>query len=512
MGLCALLASCSKADKDPKVVVITFDGLRWQEVFSGADSSLVGDPRFVRDPEAMKAAYWRPAPEARREALMPFVWGHIASNGFLLGNREKNSLMQVSNNKSFSYPGYSEMFCGWADDERVTENDPVPNPNVSVLEVANQDPRYKGRVMVYGSWESIRFAVNNERGGFPGSTAFEPNVSPAPSPRLMMIDSMQESMYGMRGGDERPDAFTYAYAMETIRNDHPKVLFVSFGETDEFGHAGEYDNYLHTIRATDGFIRDIVQTCEADPFYRGKTTYLLTTDHGRGKLDRFKNHGGDIRGANHTWLMALGRGIPALGETKDNGPFYTKQLAATIADCLGIDFTPGDGVKCDPFDPSYHKAPEAPSAKDSFQSIEARPKGRGVRYTYHEGPFMSVEEALSSPVKAKGTIPFFSTSAKLREDHFGFNYNTLLKIEETGLYLLSLATDDGAKLFFDGKLLFDIDRDGGGFEEEWIRLEKGYHRLEVPYFENYGGETIEIGLVGPGIDVENIPASMLWYD
>ena len=44
---------------------------------------------------------------------------------------------------SFSYPGYSEMFCGWPDDDRIDSNDPVPNPNVSVLEVVNQDPRYK---------------------------------------------------------------------------------------------------------------------------------------------------------------------------------------------------------------------------------------------------------------------------------------------------------------------------------------------------------------------------------
>ena len=45
MGVCALLASCSKVDNDPKVIVITFDGLRWQEVFTGADSALVSDPR-----------------------------------------------------------------------------------------------------------------------------------------------------------------------------------------------------------------------------------------------------------------------------------------------------------------------------------------------------------------------------------------------------------------------------------------------------------------------------------
>ena len=280
MGICALLVSCAKVDKDPKVIVITFDGLRWQEVFTGADSLLISDPGFSRDPDALRAEYWRATPEARRQVLMPYTWSHIASHGYLLGNRYKNSLMQVSNNKSFSYPGYSEMFCGWADDERVESNDPVPNPNTSVMEVVNQDPRYKGHVMVYGSWSSIRFAVNNDKGGFPGSTAFEPNVSPNPSPTLKALDLLQESIWG-KGGDERPDGMTYAYAIETIRNDHPKLFFISFGETDEWGHGGQYDKYLHIVTHTDSFIKDIIETCEADPFYRGKTTYLLTTDHGR---------------------------------------------------------------------------------------------------------------------------------------------------------------------------------------------------------------------------------------
>ncbi len=498
--LLALLASCSKVDKDPKVVVITFDGLRWQEVFTGADSTLLADPRFTRDSDALKAEYWRATPEERRQVLMPYTWSHIASNGYLLGNRGKNSLMQVSNNKSYSYPGYSEMFCGWADDERV-----------DMLEAVAQDPRYKGSVMVYGSWESIRYAVNNDRGGFPGSTAYEPNVSPNPSPALKSLDLLQESIWG-KGGDERPDGMTYAYAIETIRNDHPKLLFVSFGETDESGHAGDYDRYLHIVTYTDSFIRDIIETCENDPFYKGKTTYLLTTDHGRGRGEKFVSHGADVRGANETWVMALGRGIPALGETSQNGPFYTKQMAATIADLLGVDFTPGNGVKCEPFDPTYYKAPETPVAEASFEAIKATPKGHGIRYTYHEGPFMSVEEALASPVKASGTIPFFSTDAKLIEDHFGFNFNTLMKIEKAGLYQLSLASDDGSKLILDGKLLFDLNRDGGGYAEAWINLEAGFHRLEIPYFENYGGENLEVGLIGQGIEVEQLPASMLWYD
>ena len=506
----AALISCNKGGNDRRVVVITYDGLRWSEVFRGADSALINNPNYVReDMAAIKDAFWRDTPEERREALMPFTWSYAVNHGYLLGNRDKNSRMQVANAMSFSYPGYSEMFCGYPDDERITDNDPVGNPNTSVLEVVNRDPRYKGSVMMYSSWESIRFAVNNERGGFPGSSRYEPGLSDTPVTKL--LDQMQDAMPRIIGG-ERFDAFTFGYAMETLKKDHPKVFYVGFGDTDEFAHDGRYDRYLKITHNTDGFIKSIVEFCESDPFYKGKTTYMVLCDHGRGRGAKWEGHGADLRGSNETWFIMFGAGVPVLGETSDNGVFYNKQLAATIADVLGVDFTPDNGVKCEPFDPSLNEEPEKPEAAASFAAVKASPKGNGLRYTYHEGDFMSVGEVIATNPKARGIVPVLSTDAKLREDHFGFTFKGLMKIEQDGLYQLSMGTDDGSKLWIDGELFFDVDRDGGGFRESWIKLEAGFHRLEIQYFENYGGETIEIGLVGPGIDVENLPSEMLFYE
>ena len=234
--LAVLISSCG--DKDARVVIITLDGLRWQELYTGADSVLVSSPRFVSNPDDLRSKYWRPDAVERRSALMPFTWSYIESHGYMLGNRLKGSQFQVSNSMNFSYPGYSEMFCGWADDERINSNDAVPNPNQSVLEAANNDPRYKGRVMVYGSWESTRYAVNNERGGFPGSVAYEEDIASRKSPELNLLNDMMKAMPKLWGG-ERFDAFTYAYALETMKKDHPKVIWISFGETDDWAHNGK---------------------------------------------------------------------------------------------------------------------------------------------------------------------------------------------------------------------------------------------------------------------------------
>lgn len=514
--LLALLASCSKGGDDPRLVIITFDGLRWQELFSGADSFLIGDTRFVKDTATLKSKYWRETPEERREALMPFTWGYVKDHGFLVGNREKGSQMQVANNKNFSYPGYSENFCGWPDDERVTSNDPIPNPNVSVLEVANRDPRYKGSVMVYASWESIRYAVNNERGEFPGSAAYEPPLSANPSESLKLAEEM---MMGMPRywGSERFDSFTYAYAIETLKQDHPKVMFVGFGDTDEWAHAGQYDRYLNAANYTDYFIRRIVETCEADPFYKGKTTYLLTTDHGRGYRTSFTSHGAGTLGSEQTWLVAFGKGIEALGETTDNGPFYNQQVAATIAAILGIDFTPGDNVKKEPIDPKFHGEPLVDKAYITdygyFPAVAASPRGQGVRYKYYEGNFMSVEDMAATGVKESGIMPVITLEKARQEDHFGYEFQALLKIDKGGIYTLTCTSDDGSKVWLDGQLIIDNDGShGAGSVLARMDLQQGYHRLLVKYFENYDGQTLDFELEGQGVNVQELPAGMLYYE
>lgn len=343
------LLAMAKGGNDQRLVIITIDGLRWQEVFMGAEEALMTDAKQVRDTVELRQAYWRATPEERREVLMPFVWNTIAKQGIIIGNRNKNSVMRVANKTNISYPGYSEMMTGMVD-EAIKDNDPVNNPHRNVLEAANEDARYKGSVIMYGSWKSTRFAIHNEQAGIPASVSYEPNIAKKQTPRLQLVDRMLAGMpHYWRS--EHFDAFTFAYALEALKNDHPKVIWISFGDTDEWAHSRKYDFYLKAAYDNDAFIRDIYEACESDRFYRGKTTYLITCDHGRGFGNEWNGHGGSTKGSEATWLMAWGKGIQPLGETSDNGPFYTKQVAATIAHILGIDFTPESGEHLQPIAP-----------------------------------------------------------------------------------------------------------------------------------------------------------------
>ena len=73
----------------------------------------------------------------------------------------------------FSYPGYSEILTGLADDTRITSNDKFPNPNTTVLELANKDPKYMGKVAAFASWDVFPYIVNETRSGVPVNAGFE---------------------------------------------------------------------------------------------------------------------------------------------------------------------------------------------------------------------------------------------------------------------------------------------------------------------------------------------------
>ena len=73
--------------------------------------------------------------------------------------------------------------------------------------------------------------------------------------------------------------------------------------------------------------------------YRGKTTFILTTDHGRGGApENWKHHGAKIDGAENIWMVFLGPDTQALGERSACDPVTQSQVAATLAAFLGEDY------------------------------------------------------------------------------------------------------------------------------------------------------------------------------
>jgi hypothetical protein len=112
-----------------------------------------------------------------------------------------------------------------------------------------------------------------------------------------------------------------------------------------------------------------------------------------------------------------------------------------------------------------------------------------------------------------GTTDNFDVSLANRNDHFGFIFDAFIEIPENGLYSFYLHSDDGAILYINDRLL--IDNDGSHsprLKKGSIGLQKGFHKIQVMYFQDYKGKMLEIGIKGLSMQEGPIPNSMLFTE
>ncbi|HZY62959.1 MAG TPA: alkaline phosphatase family protein [Edaphobacter sp.] len=321
------------------VVLVMTDGLRWQEVFRGADASLLTDKRYFdgRSVKELEAKYLAATSEERRERLMPFLWKTMIPHGQMYGDRDAHSDAFVTNGFDFSYPGYSETLTGHGD-PRINSNDNIMNPNVTVLEWLNKQPGLQGQVAAFGAWATIAGIVNAKRCGFPVDAGYDPLMMSPMTPRLALLNSLKEET--PRVWDDEPfDAPVFYTAMEYIKVKKPRVLFLSLGETDEWAHGGNYGEYLNAAHRVDSYLQQLWTALQAMPEYRGKTTLIFVPDHGRGSgSNDWTSHGQKVPDSKYIFMSFMGPQTPALGN-RANVPAVTQsQVAATLAKFLGFDW------------------------------------------------------------------------------------------------------------------------------------------------------------------------------
>ena len=75
---------------------------------------------------------------------------------------------------------------------------------------------------------------------------------------------------------------------------HPRVVYIDFGDNDEFAHEGKYDFYLDAAHKTDAMIADLWDYLQQRCFYKDQTSILIFPDHGRGYGDEWTSHGSKI--------------------------------------------------------------------------------------------------------------------------------------------------------------------------------------------------------------------------
>jgi alpha-mannosidase len=141
---------------------------------------------------------------------------------------------------------------------------------------------------------------------------------------------------------------------------------------------------------------------------------------------------------------------------------------------------------------------------------------QGLQYKYYEDNSESAHwnelpDFTKLPVVKSGTINTFVLPDCKREDYFGVCYEGYINIPEDGFYTFYVNSDDGSKLMIDGQTIVSNDGNHGAIEIGGkSALKKGFHKINVQYFEGTLSNILEVSIEGKGISKQQIPANMLF--
>jgi len=256
-----------------RVVLVTVDGVRWQDVLS-ADGSA--------------------------RARLPHLYA-LADRGLIRGGEA----FKASGPNYVSLPGYREIASGRAPSD-CHDNDCAPVREPTLLDELHAAGLGPEQVAAIGSWDRLDRAVASDAAALAVSVGRTHGASRdrlrVDEEAASLLDAGARSCSWPGDGDYRPDAITSALALKYARVVRPRFLWVALGDTDEHAHHGDYAAYLEALRRADQFLGELMRTTDED------TLLLVTTDHGRSV--NFRDHGrAPESGAG--WLVAAGPGVDA---------------------------------------------------------------------------------------------------------------------------------------------------------------------------------------------------------
>ncbi len=138
--------------------------------------------------------------------------------------------------------------------------------------------------------------------------------------------------------------------------------------------------------------------------------------------------------------------------------------------------------------------------------------GIKVDYFYPSAKDVARETLAKMTPKASGIVPeiVMNVPQKKQSDAFALRFTGTLQAPKSGAYEFSCASDDGSRLYLDGKLVVNNDGLHGMVERSAkVNLNAGPHAILVTYFDNGGGDGLKVSWSGPGIRKQTIPANRL---
>ncbi len=289
VGVCAFLVainpaySSGKKSNQPNVVLLTLDGVRWQEVFSESKD--------------------------HNEAPFKLLKLLLSKEGILIGNKSLGSEMTVNNRFNLSLPGYQSLMAGT--EVPCATNDCGRISVETMMERVRRELRLsKGEVATFATWSGIAKAVEHTQGS------------------THLVGSLNH------------DTETFAQALAYLEKERPRFLYISLGDADEFAHALNKKKYIDTLKMYDRWINELAGRLDAMDDYGNNTTLIVTTDHGRGSGFQWFDHGLHIPDAKYVWLYARNSKTNQVSNTDrtvlKNRPYNHSDIRPTIENLFGL--------------------------------------------------------------------------------------------------------------------------------------------------------------------------------
>jgi hypothetical protein len=193
------------------------------------------------------------------------------------------------------------------------------------------------QVATIGSWVGFGALSSVRDGAFFTNAGYEKMPPGIATPKTAILDELQFQVMAL-WEEGRSDAITFGLALEYLRTQRPRLLYIALDETDDWAHARRYDRLLDYLNVFDGFLRDLWKAIEASDKYRGRTTLIITTDHGRGvRPADWVEHGEGIEGSEDIWVAVIGPDTPHRGEVAPAPTVHQSDIAATLLQFFALD-------------------------------------------------------------------------------------------------------------------------------------------------------------------------------
>jgi hypothetical protein len=337
LGSCATkLPPAEQASREPApqstmTVLLTLDGVRWQEVFGGTDPA-----RSSR------------ATQLNARQLMPKLHKLIHRGGAAVGAPGHGEL-RASGPNFVSLPGYIELLTGRA--SPCTNNDCPAVTTPTLLDRVRDLPGTKTQdVAAITSWPGLARAISTRPARITASIGRHGGQTRALLTRDVVLGPLltraaERDPYPGHG-DFRVDRETGALALAYLRRREPDLLFIGLGEPDEYAHRNDYPGYIRSLQQADALIGEVAWLLEQYAAAGKHTLLIITSDHGRA--DNFVHHGADYPESARTWLVAAGSAVHARGRVDAYATRYLADVAPTVAQAMGLSALlspPGSSLK-----------------------------------------------------------------------------------------------------------------------------------------------------------------------